>query len=223
MEVLLNAKAASSIPEYDDSNYNRAKEFKAFEETKAGVKGLVDSGVTKIPGFFVYAPENVEKSTAKAKTNTITNDKFGSVEHRVLVGDVRSRTSVACFFHPSAANQFKPYGVIKELLSDGSLKYRGTHIAEFMACISLLPSPCPRSPAIVVNMEVSDNAESSINEEESNYDRGKEVKAFEETKACVKGLVDSGASNIPRILSTHQRKCDSRLQMLVISAFRSQK
>ena len=73
-------------------------------------------------------------------------------------------------------------------------------------------------------MEVSDNAENSINEdEESNYDRGKEVKAFEETKACVKGLVDSGASNIPRILSTHQRKCDSRLQMLVISAFRSQK
>ncbi|KAG6742146.1 hypothetical protein POTOM_055434 [Populus tomentosa] len=223
MEVLLNAKAASSIPEYDDSNYNRVKEFKAFEETKAGVKGLVDSGVTRIPGFFVYAPENVEKSTAKAKTNSllsITNDKFGSVEHRVLVGDVRSRTSVACFFHPSAANQFKPYGVMKELLSDGSLKYRGTHIAEFMACVS----PCPRSPAIVVNIEVSDNAEKSINEdEESNYDRGKEVKAFEETKACVKGLVDSGASNIPRILSTHQRKCDSRLQMLVISAFRSQK
>ncbi|XP_052304304.1 1-aminocyclopropane-1-carboxylate oxidase homolog [Populus trichocarpa] len=126
MEVLLNAKAASSIPEYDDSNYNRAKKFKAFKETKAGVKELVDSGVTKIPGFFVYAPENVEKSSAKL------SDKFGRVEHRVLVGDVRSRTSVACFFHPSAANQFKPYGVIKELLSDGSLKYRGTHIAEFM-------------------------------------------------------------------------------------------
>lgn len=71
MEVLLNAKAASSIPEYDDSNYNRAKKFKAFEETKAGVKGLVDSGVTKIPGFFVYAPENVEKSSAKAKTNSL--------------------------------------------------------------------------------------------------------------------------------------------------------
>jgi hypothetical protein len=71
MEVLLNAKAASSIPEYDDSNYNRAKEFKAFEETKAGVKGLVDSGVTKTPGFFVYAPENVEKSSAKAKTNSL--------------------------------------------------------------------------------------------------------------------------------------------------------
>ncbi|KAJ6861555.1 hypothetical protein NC651_037582 [Populus alba x Populus x berolinensis] len=64
MEVLLNAKAASSIPEYDDSNYNRAKEFKAFEETKAGVKGLVDSGVTKIPGFFVYAPENLSPMTS---------------------------------------------------------------------------------------------------------------------------------------------------------------
>ena len=71
MEVLLNAKAASSIPEYDDSNYNRAKKLKAFKETKAGVKELVDSGVTKIPGFFVYAPENVEKSSAKAKTNSL--------------------------------------------------------------------------------------------------------------------------------------------------------
>jgi hypothetical protein len=49
-------------------------------------------------------------------------------------------------------------------------------------------------------MKISDNAANSINEdEESNYDRGKEVKAFEETKACVKELVDSGVSNIPRI------------------------
>ncbi|KAJ6861553.1 hypothetical protein NC651_037582 [Populus alba x Populus x berolinensis] len=76
MEVLLNAKAASSIPEYDDSNYNRAKEFKAFEETKAGVKGLVDSGVTKIPGFFVYAPENVQKSSAKASNISIQVTKI---------------------------------------------------------------------------------------------------------------------------------------------------
>ncbi|KAL1826001.1 hypothetical protein ACET3Z_012779 [Daucus carota] len=31
-----------------------AKEVKAFEETKAGVKGLVDSGVTKVPRIFVH-------------------------------------------------------------------------------------------------------------------------------------------------------------------------
>ncbi|KAG5246315.1 1-aminocyclopropane-1-carboxylate oxidase [Salix suchowensis] len=64
----------------------------------------------------------------------ITNDKFKSVEHRVLVGQQGSRTSVACFFYPSAANKFKPYGAIKELVSDDNLPiYRETHVAEFLA------------------------------------------------------------------------------------------
>ncbi|KAJ6421152.1 hypothetical protein OIU84_028519, partial [Salix udensis] len=44
LHVFTDANAASSIPEYDDSNYYKAKELEAFEETKAGVKGLVDSG-----------------------------------------------------------------------------------------------------------------------------------------------------------------------------------
>ncbi|CAK7338947.1 unnamed protein product [Dovyalis caffra] len=356
MEVL-NAKAANSIPEDDESNYDRAKELKAFEDTKAGVKGLVDSGVTKIPRFFVHSPENVEKSSIKTTNinlqvpivdikgfescrrkeivneiheasekwgffqivnhgvpvsvmdkmlagvrrfheqpqemkmklysrdpnqrvrffngnpllteaprnwrdvvaldfqdgkldpelfpdifreevneymrhmkrirnslseflsealglrsdylssiecmetqalvcnyypvcpepdltlgttkhtdpsfmtillqdslgglqvrhqnqwfdlpplqgalivnigdlmQLITNDKFRSVEHRVLARNVMPRTSVACFFYPRAANKFKPYGVIKELLSDGSPIYRETHVAEFMLCV----------------------------------------------------------------------------------------
>ncbi|KAJ6861551.1 1-aminocyclopropane-1-carboxylate oxidase [Populus alba x Populus x berolinensis] len=63
----------------------------------------------------------------------ITNDKFRSVEHRVLAGEVGPRISVACFFFPSTANKFKPYGVIKELLSDDTpMIYRATHLAEFM-------------------------------------------------------------------------------------------
>ena len=39
------------------SDYDRAKEVKEFDETKAGVKGLVDSGVVKIPRFFIHPPE----------------------------------------------------------------------------------------------------------------------------------------------------------------------
>jgi len=55
------------------------------------------------------------------------------VEHRVLAGEVGPRISVACFFFPSTANKFKPYGVIKELLSDDTpMIYRATHLAEFM-------------------------------------------------------------------------------------------
>ncbi|KAJ4822110.1 hypothetical protein Tsubulata_002833 [Turnera subulata] len=64
----------------------------------------------------------------------ITNDKFRSVEHRVLVGGARSRASVACFFYPSSANKLKPYGAIKELLSEVNQPlYRETHIVEYMA------------------------------------------------------------------------------------------
>ncbi|KAL3603514.1 hypothetical protein D5086_004373 [Populus alba] len=65
----------------------------------------------------------------------ITNDRFKSVEHRVLVGQVGSRTSVACLFYPGTANyNSKPYGAIKELLSDNNPpRYRETNMAEYMA------------------------------------------------------------------------------------------
>lgn len=36
-----------------NSDYDLKSEIKAFDDTKAGVKGLVDSGVTKIPRFFI--------------------------------------------------------------------------------------------------------------------------------------------------------------------------
>lgn len=38
----------------DGLKYDKAKEVKEFDDTKAGVKGLVDSGVTKIPRFFIH-------------------------------------------------------------------------------------------------------------------------------------------------------------------------
>ncbi|KAM7254338.1 hypothetical protein ACFE04_032020 [Oxalis oulophora] len=50
----------------------------------------------------------------------ITNDKFKSVEHRVLARQARARISVACFFYPSTENNHKPYAPIKELLSNES-------------------------------------------------------------------------------------------------------
>ncbi|XVE98947.1 hypothetical protein REPUB_Repub03eG0153000 [Reevesia pubescens] len=42
----------------------RAKEFKEFHETKAGVKGLVDAGVLKIPRIFIHPPQNLPKPSS---------------------------------------------------------------------------------------------------------------------------------------------------------------
>ncbi|KAL6968214.1 hypothetical protein U1Q18_034015 [Sarracenia purpurea var. burkii] len=42
------------------SDYDRAIEVREFDETKAGVKGIVDAGVVKIPKIFIHPPENLE-------------------------------------------------------------------------------------------------------------------------------------------------------------------
>ncbi|KAI3894438.1 hypothetical protein MKX03_003843 [Papaver bracteatum] len=50
---------AGEVPIYD-----RNKELKAFDETKAGVKGLVDAGIQKIPKIFVRTPDELKEDLA---------------------------------------------------------------------------------------------------------------------------------------------------------------
>lgn len=38
---------------------DRATEVKQFDDSKIGVKGLVDSGVTTIPRFFIHSPDTL--------------------------------------------------------------------------------------------------------------------------------------------------------------------
>ncbi|KAK9059025.1 hypothetical protein SSX86_021644 [Deinandra increscens subsp. villosa] len=55
--MILNSSSAFK-PEYD-----RKDELRAFDETKTGVKGLVDAGITEVPRMFVLAtPETILNS-----------------------------------------------------------------------------------------------------------------------------------------------------------------
>ncbi|GMJ01964.1 hypothetical protein like AT1G06620 [Hibiscus trionum] len=43
------------------NTYDRISELKAFDDTKAGVKGLVDGGITKVPRIFHQPPGKLKK------------------------------------------------------------------------------------------------------------------------------------------------------------------
>ncbi|XP_038717354.1 1-aminocyclopropane-1-carboxylate oxidase homolog 1-like [Tripterygium wilfordii] len=62
----------------------------------------------------------------------ITNDKFKSIPHRVLVKQTGPRVSVGCFLYPYSTHLSKPFGPIKELLFDQEPIYRETTVLEYI-------------------------------------------------------------------------------------------
>ncbi|KAA8550773.1 hypothetical protein F0562_002457 [Nyssa sinensis] len=108
-----------------DGQYDRAKEVREFEETKAGVKGLVDSGVVKIPRFFIHPPETLPKPPCsnggidKLQIPTINlqgigSDGCSSERRKQIVDDIREACERWGFFQ--LVNHGVPVGVMEGML-----------------------------------------------------------------------------------------------------------
>ncbi|MCL7035616.1 hypothetical protein MKW94_005596 [Papaver nudicaule] len=89
-------------------SYDRFKELKAFEESKAGVKGLVDAGIVKIPRMFIRP---LEELTEDLDHTELVNSNFEipvidikSVDqndhqrHREVIDEVRRASETWGFF-----------------------------------------------------------------------------------------------------------------------------
>lgn len=116
MEVV-DRKTAGSL-DYD----GRAKEVEDFSKTRAGVKGLVDSGVAKVPRFFIVPPEILNKAPIKSSDDHTLRvpvidlgggiDDHDSSRRAAIVNEIRDAAQTWGFF------QMVNHGVPKKVMED---------------------------------------------------------------------------------------------------------
>ena len=103
-----------------DQDYDRTKEVVEFDQTKAGVKGLVDSGIASIPRFFIHPPESLSTQEVEGESQgssclvEVPVVDFRGESWGVLVEKVRKACEEWGFFE--LVNHGIPPTVMDELL-----------------------------------------------------------------------------------------------------------
>ncbi|KAL5701957.1 hypothetical protein ACHQM5_027235 [Ranunculus cassubicifolius] len=91
------------------------EEVKAFDESKTGVKGLVDKGILKIPKFFIQSPDELEtlkKSDMGLTLQVPVIDLQG--EHQRVVDDIKNACEKWGFFQ--ILNHGVPISIMDEMI-----------------------------------------------------------------------------------------------------------
>ena len=97
-------------------DYDRASELKAFDESKEGVKGLVDAGVSKVPRMFIRPPDNSRDCNTQFKFPVIDLHGMDSdpIRRKKIVEMVREASETWGLF--TVVNHGIPVSVLEEMM-----------------------------------------------------------------------------------------------------------
>ncbi|MCE3050146.1 Acyl CoA oxidase [Datura stramonium] len=103
-----------------EKSYDKMSELKAFDDTKAGVKGLVDDGITKVPQMFILPPKNRAKTSDTCEKHftfpviDIEGIDEDPIKHKEIVDKVRDASETWGFFQ--VVNHGIPTSILDETL-----------------------------------------------------------------------------------------------------------
>ncbi|XP_059632387.1 1-aminocyclopropane-1-carboxylate oxidase homolog 1-like [Cornus florida] len=102
-------------------NYDRTSELKAFDDTKAGVMGLVEAGITNVPRIFIHPPDNTDKSSDSSfPVIDLDGSHEDPIRHKEMVEQVIDASEKWGFFQ--VINHGIPVSVLAEMM-DGVRRF----------------------------------------------------------------------------------------------------
>ncbi|CAJ1795711.1 unnamed protein product [Sphenostylis stenocarpa] len=120
----MDVKSTNQIEAAIDSNYDRKAEIKAFDESKTGVRGLVESGVQKLPRMFHSGVDITENMASDPTLSVPVLDLEGIHNNPALRKEAVAKIRSACqewgFFQ--VVNHGIPISVMDDML-DGIRRF----------------------------------------------------------------------------------------------------